>query len=140
MSKGYLIDTNIISELCKTRQKIDPGVHQWVKSTADQQLFTSVLVIGELQQGLLRLRRRDPIQADLLQAKLDQLGFYLHNTLPVDINIVECWAKLSVPDPLPVIDGLLAATALTHDLAVVTRNIRDFAKTAVVCINPFSAP
>ena len=135
----YLLDTNIISELCKKRSKIDPGVLRWLSATPGETLFTSVLVIGELTQGVIRLRRRDPNQANAIQAKLDQLSLYTRNALVIDLPIVTCWAKLNSPDPQPVVDSLLAATALVHDLTVVTRNVKDFEATGVAAINPFDS-
>lgn len=137
-SQGYLLDTNVISELCKARDKINPGVLQWTRAAASECLFTSVLVVGELNQGVMRLRKRDPVQADIIQVKLDQLRRYTRHALAIDLAVAKRWAELNSGDPLPVVDSLLAATALVHDLTVVTRNVDDFVRTAVPCINPFS--
>ena len=134
---SYLLDTNVISELCKNKSKINSGVLQWISQTSAYTLFTSVLVIGELSQGVLRLRRRDSAQADIIQFRLDQLALYTRNTLVIDLPIVARWAELNTPDPKPVVDSLLAATALVHELTIVTRNVSDFEATGVAIFNPF---
>lgn len=140
MSNGYLIDTNVISELCRRHDRINPGVRRWLDAAPGDRLFTSTLVIGELRQGVLRLQRRDPVQAAIIQARLDQLTLYTRNTLAVELAVAQRWAELNAGDPLPVVDSLLAATALVHDLVVVTRNVGDFAATEVSCLNPFDEP
>ncbi|HEX5415945.1 MAG TPA: type II toxin-antitoxin system VapC family toxin, partial [Chloroflexota bacterium] len=101
-------------------------------------LYLSVLVVGEIRQGIERLRRRDPAQAGVFDAWLSQLQReYADHILPVSAGVAEEWGRLNVPDRLPVVDGLLAATAKVHGLTLVTRNIADVARTGVPLLNPF---
>jgi len=139
---GYLIDTNVWSELQKDA-RTNPGVARWYRTARLQELYFSVLVVGEVRRGIARLRRRDPAQANRLDMRLASLYTQMANRiLPVTAAIAERWGELNVPDPLPVIDGLLAATALEHDLVLVTRNVSDVDRTGVRLLNPFedSAP
>lgn len=102
-------------------------------------LFLSVLVVGEIRQGVERLRRRDPKQADVFDRWLRALRRdYGERVLPVTAAIAEEWGRLNVPDPLPVVDGLLAATARVHSLTLVTRNAAQVERTGVNLLNPFS--
>lgn len=131
---GYLLDTNVLSEL--RRRNPDPGVLSWAAKATP--LFTSALVIGEIRQGVEALRRRDTAQADRLAEWLSTVRHsYADRILPVTAEIAETWGRLTVPDPLPVIDGLLAATAQVHGLTFVTRNVKDVACTGVPVLNPF---
>jgi predicted nucleic acid-binding protein len=135
---SYLVDTNVISELRKGR-RTNPAVLRWFAAVADEDLWLSVLVVGELRQGAERVRRRDPTSAARLDRWIKQLvEEFDQRILPVDRAIAELWGALNVPDPLPAIDGLLAATALVHDLALVTRDGGDVARTGVSLVNPFS--
>jgi hypothetical protein len=134
---SYLIDTNVISELRKG-ERADPGVRSWISGVADGELFLSVLVLGELRRGVERIRRRDRASASALDAWLRRLLIaHRERILPITAEIAEAWALLNVPDPLPVIDSLLAATAQIHGLTLVTRNTRDMARTGVRMLNPF---
>ena len=133
----YLIDTNILSELQKG-ERAHPGVRQWYARTPPEALYLSVLVIGEIRQGIERLQRRDPDQAARLEGRLEIIVDTLQaRILPVTAAIAQRWGRLNAPDPLPVIDSLLAATALEHDLTLVTRNVRDVHRTSVRWFNPF---
>jgi predicted nucleic acid-binding protein len=133
----YLLDTNVLSELRKGK-RADARVVEWFSAAADEELFISVLVLGELRQGVERVRRRDPAAAARLEHWLDVLAAdYADRALPVDDRIADLWGRLSVPDPLPAVDGLLAATALVHDLTLVTRNVRDVEPTGARVLNPF---
>jgi predicted nucleic acid-binding protein len=133
----YLIDTNILSELQKG-ERAHPGVRQWYARTPPEALYLSVLVIGEIRQGIERLQRRDPDQAARLEGRLEIIVDTLQaRILPVTAAIAQRWGRLNAPDPLPVIDSLLAATALEHDLTLVTRNVRDVDRTSVRWFNPF---
>jgi predicted nucleic acid-binding protein len=135
---GYLLDTNIVSELRK-RGRADPGVRAWFEAHTEQELWLSVLVVAELRRGVLLIGRRDAPAAELLDTWLTQLVTgYADRILPVDLAVAERWSQLGVPDPLPVVDGLLAATALEHGLTVVTRNTGDIARSGVACVNPFT--
>jgi toxin FitB len=134
---SWLVDTNVISELRK-RERGHPGVVRWVSAVDLADLHTSVLVIGELRRGIELKRRSDPIQATVLDVWLDRVRVDLGSrVLPVDERVVEVWGRLGVPDPLPAIDGLIAATALVHGLTVVTRNIADLGRTGASLLNPF---
>jgi predicted nucleic acid-binding protein len=134
----YLLDTNVLSEIRKKRAH--RGVQQWFSSVHGDDLFLSVLVIGEIKRGILMLRRRDEKQADGYENWLWQLSnHYADRLLPVTVEVAEMWATLNVPDPVPVIDGLMAATARVHDLTLVTRNTADLERTGVRLLNPWEA-
>jgi predicted nucleic acid-binding protein len=134
---SYLLDTNIISELRKG-SRADRNVRAFFAEIDDDDVFLSVLVVGEIRRGIESLRRRDSASAKHLDRWLHRvLRAYGDRILPVDAGVAERWGALNVPDPLPVVDSLLAATALTHDLVLVTRNVSDFARTGVDTLNPF---
>lgn len=134
----FLLDTNVISELRK-RDRADAGVRRWFGATPDADLFLSVLVLGEIRQGVERTRRRDAKTARHLEHWLKQLATsFSGRLLAIDAAVADQWGTLNARDPLPVVDGLLAATALVHGLAVVTRNTEDFARTRVEVMNPFA--
>src|SRR5579859_3594245 len=127
---SYLLDTNVISEARKPTG--DANVKAWFAATSSSQLFLSVLVLGEIRQGIERLRRRDRTQAQLLDAWLAMLRErYGDRLLPITGEIADEWGRLNVPDPLPAVDGLLAATARVHSLTLVTRNVADVERTGV---------
>lgn len=137
---GYLIDTNILSELQKGN-RCHASVQRWYAATDSDELFLSVLVIGEVRLGIERLRRRDAIQAERLENKLLAVEALMEGRiLPITQAIAERWGHLNAPDLLPVINGLLAATALEQDLTLVTRNVRDVERSGVRLLNPFSEP
>ena len=122
---GYLIDTNVLSELRK-KERANPGVQKWFANVPGDSLYLSVLVVGEVRNGIERLRRRDPVAATNLEIWLANVETNMAGRiLPVTTNIADRWGRLNVPDLLPVIDSLLAATALERDLILVTRNIAD---------------
>lgn len=133
----YLLDTNVISELRKG-ERANAGVTAWTAQAGDDELFLSVLIVGEIRKGIELVRRRDVGQAEDLDAWLGRIADdYADRVLPITGEIAETWGRLNVPDPLPVVDGLLAATALVHRLTVVTRNVADIAKAGVAVVNPF---
>lgn len=135
---GYLIDTNVLSELQKG-DRANAGVREWYEAVDQIELFLSVLVIGELRQGIERLRRRDAIQAARLEERLSAVQLLMDGQiLPITQAIADRWGRIISPDQLPVIDGLLAATALEHNLILVTRNIRDVERSGVPLLNPFA--
>ena len=133
---SWLLDTNIVSEVRKG-ERANPGVRAWFAEAADESLFTSVLVVGELRRGIESIRRRDVPSALALELWLAELtdGF-ADRILPVDREVAEQWGSLNVSDPVPTVDGLLAATALVHRLTLVTRNTRDVARTGVLLLDP----
>lgn len=134
---NWLLDTSTLSEYRRSRP--DARVLAWTESVRSESLFLSVLVVGELWRGVAQLRRRDPAQADGLQAWVTgALRSYGERVLPVTEEVAVEWAQMTVPDPLPTIDGLLAATARVHGLTVVTRNVKDFERAGVPVLNPFT--
>jgi predicted nucleic acid-binding protein len=133
---SFLLDTNVLAELRKPRPH--PAVVAWYNGVGEEELFLSVLVVGEIQQGVTRLRRKDPPQANAYERWLGKLRReFADRVLPVSQDVALEWGRLSAGDPLPVVDGLLAATALVHGLTVVTRNVGDFKPTGVAILNPF---
>jgi toxin FitB len=136
---ALLIDTNIISEIQKGRNG-NVEVQRWYEGVDRHDIFVSVLVVGELKIGIERLRRRNAEQAQVLEQRMKRLEILMgERILPVTQAIVERWAQYNVPDPIPVIDGLIAATAAEHDLILVTRNVKDIERTGVRYLNPFVA-
>lgn len=134
---SYLLDTNVISELRKG-ERCHPSVARWYSSLGPEEVFLSVLTLGELRKGVELIRRRDGGAAERFDAWLVLLAFeQAERILPIDLVIAERWGRLNVPDPLPVVNGLLAATALVHDLTLATRNVSDVARTGVRWVNPF---
>lgn len=136
---SFLIDTNVLSELRKG-ERADDGVRTWIAATPDESLFLSVLVVGELRKGVERIRRRDDQSAGVLDHWIRQVVTdYADRILPVTTDIAETWGRFNVPDPLPVLDSLLAATARVHGLTVATRNTADIGRTGVPVVNPFAS-
>lgn len=137
----YLIDTNIISEARKGK-RANPGVQRFFETVGrdEQDVFLSVITIGELCRGIDLMRRRgDADQAAVLEAWLtDILNEYSDHILPIDADTAQLWGRLRVPHPENALDKLIAATALIHDLTVVTRKQRDFQGAGVGVLNPFS--
>lgn len=135
---SFLLDTNILAEVRKARA--DPAVAAWFDSVDGAQLYISVLVVGEIRQGIVRLRRRDARQAAAYDSWLGRLRReFGDRVLPVTEEIALEWGRLNAAGPLPAIDGLMAATALVRGLTFVTRNVRDVARTGVAVLNPFEA-
>lgn len=133
---SLLLDTNVVSEL--RRRRPDPAVSSWFDLTRSTELHVSVLVIGELRGGIERLARRDKEQAASHEKWLAELiDLFEDRIVPVTAEVAETWGRLNVPDPVPVVDGLLAATALVHDWTFVTRNVADVRRTGVRLLNPF---
>jgi toxin FitB len=134
---SFLLDTNVISELRKG-DRADPGVVAWFGDLADEKIYLSVLTIGEIRRGIESVRRRDPDSALALDSWLARLSEdHRDRILPVDRAIAEEWGRMNVPDPLPVIDGLLAATAKIKGLTFATRNVADVESTGVEILDPF---
>jgi len=134
----YLLDTNVISELRKARP--DPAVLAWFRAQKDEQLYLSAITIGEIRRGIERLRRKDAAQAGRLEKWLDGLLLtFDDHIVSIDARIADTWGGLNVPDPLPVLDGLLAATAVARGWTLVTRNVADIPVGRVPVLNPFQA-
>jgi predicted nucleic acid-binding protein len=134
---SFLIDTNIISEIRKG-ERCDAHVSAWYASIADEDLFLSTLVLGEIRKRVELARSRDPDKAAALERWLRQVeaGFD-GRMLGIDNAVSDQWGRMSAIRPIPVIDGLLAATAATHGLTLVTRNDRDVAGLGAIVLNPF---
>jgi toxin FitB len=139
----FLLDTNVISELRKASAgKADRNVTMWAQLVPADALFLSVIVIQELEIGVLLTERRDPKQGSLLRIWLNNhvLPSFDGRILPIDTAVARRSGVLHVPDPRPIRDGLIAATALVHGMTVVTRNIVDFATTGALLLNPWAGP
>jgi predicted nucleic acid-binding protein len=138
----YLLDTNVVSELRKVRAgKAHPHVAAWAQTVEEGSLFLSVVSVQELEIGVLQLERRDPAQGAVLRAWLDEhvLPAFAGRIIAVDTAVARRSAQLHVPDPRPYRDGLIAATALVHGMAIVTRNVADFEASGVRLLNPWEA-
>jgi predicted nucleic acid-binding protein len=136
---SYLIDTNVLSELRKG-PRCDPRVASWFAALSADEVFLSVLVVGEIRRGIEQIHRRDPRSARVLETWLRRLvAEHADRILPVDEAVAQEWGRLSVPNPIPVVDGLMAATARVHGLTLATRNVKDVERTGVPCVNPFAS-
>ena len=133
----YLLDTNIISEFQKSQP--NEGVLHWVAEHDESELYLSVITVMEIEIGVRRLERRDAERAHRLQHWLDGavLEAFQGRILPIDLEVARRCVFNHVPDPAPERDALIAATASTHGLTVVTRNEKDFRRLGVPVLNPF---
>ena len=140
---GFLLDTNIPSELLRPRP--DPNVAGWVQRQASNTLFVSVVTLGELQRGATLLAERSARRAELERMIHEKVpSWFQGRILPITRMIAERWGVLDgerqlAGRPLNMADGMIAATALEHDLVVVTRNVKDFAGLGVEVVNPWEA-
>jgi toxin FitB len=134
---SYLIDTNIISEVRKGA-RCDAHVAAWYASIADEDLYLSTLVLGEIRKGVELARLRDAGKAAALERWLREIEVaFAGRVLGIDNAVSDQWGRMSAVRPIPVIDGLLAATALTNGLTLVTRNDRDVVGVGAGVLNPF---
>ncbi len=125
----FLLDTNVVSELRKVRTgKANRGVAEWAEHVPSVSLFISAITIHELEHGVLLIERSDPVQGALLRQWLDQsvTAAFESRVIAVDEKVARRAAALHVPDPVPFRDALIGATALVHDMIVVTRDLKDF--------------
>ena len=135
----YLLDTNILSELRKGKL-CDPNVLKWSKATTIDRHYISVLSLGEIRKGIEILRRKSPEQCLAFENWLMTLRTeYEADILPVTDRISDQWGHMMAKQTRPVIDGLLAATALTYKLTMATRNVNDFKNTGIKVIDPFQS-
>ena len=133
----YLLDTNVISELRRPRPH--GALLAWLRALPDGDIHLSAVTIGELQAGVEMTREQDPAKAAEIESWLEQVA-QTYNVLPMDAGIFRAWARLMHRRPDDLIeDAMIAATAIVHDLTVVTRNVRDFDSLGVRTLNPFSA-
>jgi toxin FitB len=136
---SYLLDTNVISELRKG-ERADANVMAWFGELAEEEIYLSVLTIGEIRRGVESVRRRDPDSAAALDSWLARLSeAHRDRILPVDRAIAEEGGRMNVPNPRPVVDGLLAATAKVAGLTFATGNVADVEGSGAELIDPFSA-
>jgi toxin FitB len=133
----YLIDTNVISELRRARPQ--RAVVAWLEGVAERDLFVAAVTIGELQAGVELTRDQDPGKAGEIEAWVEKIAM-TYNVLAMDAAIFRRWTKLMHHRSDGFIeDAMIAATAQTHGLVVVTRNVKDFAQLEVPTLNPFEA-
>jgi toxin FitB len=134
---SYLLDTNVVSELRKS--EADENVRRWVAGIPESLLYVSVLALGEIRQGIERLRPRDPRQADVYEVWLRSLEQdFAARILPVDHLVAAEWGRLNAVRALPVIDGLMAATAKVKGWTLVTRNGADVADLGLPVLDPWT--
>jgi toxin FitB len=132
----YLLDTNVHSEVRRPRG--EANVKRWISSMPAGDLYISVLTLGEVRRGIGHLERRDRAQAEIYEAWLITVRRdYEDRILPVDAEAAEEWGRMNVPDPISIVDGLMAATARVKNMTFVTRNTSDLARTGVRLLNPF---
>ena len=137
----YLLDTNVLSET-RRMHRADPAVWAWSQAVPADLLYISAVTVLEIEQGVLRVERRDPQQALLFANWLHKriLPQFEGRVLAFDTGVALRCAALHVPDPRPERDAMIAATALVHSLTVVTCNTKDFASCGVATLNPWLAP
>ncbi|WP_420638721.1 type II toxin-antitoxin system VapC family toxin [Candidatus Poriferisocius sp.] len=138
----YVLDTNVVSEIRKIRAgRANPGVEDWIRRTPTGLTFVSVITIHELEHGVQLIERRDQEGGAVLRKWLDHnvFGAFKQRILPIDTNVARLAAALHVPDPAPVNDAFVAATAMAGGMAVVTRNQGDFERfDQLQVVNPWS--
>jgi toxin FitB len=134
---SYLLDTNVLSELRKG-PRCNTHVATWFAPVPNDEIYLSVLVIGEIRRGIERLRSRDPQATAALERWLTQVTTgHRGRILAVDHVVAEEWGRMTAVRPLSTVDSLLAARAKVHGLTLVTRNVTDIAATCVAYLNPF---
>jgi predicted nucleic acid-binding protein len=136
---NVLVDTNVLSELRKG-ERANARVRAWFEEVSPDEIYLSVLVVGELRRGIESIRRRDAKQAAVLDRWLTRVTTdHRERILLVDGLVADQWGRLTAKRPGSVVDTLMAATALVHGLVLVTRNVKDVEWTGVSCLDPFAA-
>jgi toxin FitB len=134
----YLLDTNALSE--PKRKRPDSKAAAWLRSVDQANLYVSVLSLGEIESGIARLARKDAHAAAAIDEwARDMRADFANRIMDVDLEIARVWGRISAQRSLPVVDALLAATAIVHRMTLVTRNVRDVADTGVTILNPWEA-
>jgi predicted nucleic acid-binding protein len=134
---AFLLDTNVLSELRKKRRN-EPKIQAWLGSVDSEDLFTSVIVVGEIRRGIEKIRPNDPVFASHLELWLRRLQLdYQDRILSITEEIAEFWGTICPNDPLTEPDGLIAATALHHGMTLVTRNVQHVQRSGVRLLNPW---
>jgi hypothetical protein len=135
----YLLDTNVVAA-ARRRDRLPPKIAQWLAALPGAQTFISAISLLEIEVGIRRLERSDPVQAAVLRRwkiKWVTEGFR-GRVLPVDEAVAEACAALHVPDPRPQLDALIAATAIVHEMTLVTRNVADFRGLPIAVLDPWT--
>ena len=138
----YLLDTNVVSEIRKIQQgKADTHLSAWVRQIPANQMYISAITLLELETGIMRIERKDAAQGTTLRTWLEQQVklTFRGRILPFDEYTAPICATMHTPDPKPITDSLIAATAKQHGLTVVTCNVKDFTETGIKVFNPFEA-
>jgi predicted nucleic acid-binding protein len=134
---NVLVDTNVLSEL-RRGKRASPRVIAWFDAMVPENIFTSVVVLGEVRRGIELIARRDKPQADVLERWYVRMRQRLGpRVFDIDERTMSIWSRISVPDLLPAYDGLIAATALAHDLTVATANTADYRRAGVQVFDPW---
>lgn len=134
----YLLDTNAVSE--PKRKRPHPKAAAWLRAVDQADLYVSVLTLGEIENGIAKLAPRDPATANTLKEwTLGIRGDFANRIIAVDLEIAETWGRITAGRSLPIVDSLLAATAIVREMTLVTRNVRDIADTGVTILNPWEA-
>ena len=134
----YVLDTNVLSELRAGKPRAEPSVIRWAQSVPLKQIYLSAITILEVELGILQLERRNPPQGSALRAWFRGIpATFEGRILPFTSEIAIRCATLHVPDPAPERDAMLAATAMTHGMTMVTRNVGDFIMAGLDVLNPW---
>jgi predicted nucleic acid-binding protein len=143
VSSGFLLDTNVPSEMLRSRP--EANVIAWVKRQVNETLFVSVVTLGELRRGVTLLAEQSSRRAELERMIHEKVpSWFQDRILPITRMIAERWGVLDgerqlAGRPLNIADGMIAATALEHDLSIVTRNVKDFEQLGITIINPWES-